>query len=661
MNKRPSDSVGTTSAKKSKVALDELSTEGPLSQADVVYFKKEAIWRQMILYKQQVLKLKGEVKRLTRDVDQSKHISSVLIAWYEQLVALFDVEEGKDDNILVAFNDKVDAKLQTISKQLSKAISSKVAPSDIQSVQQLGTLKSENQILVKENQTLTENIAALESEILALINTYERNESKTLKRVDDARKEIMEQKEEEGKEGESTTTPALPAAAPAAAPQQQTNGSSLDTLTTEVEQLRTSNAILNEQTQALSTSNQELLKKTTALESKLHNLSESDLQDNPIYKRLIKNNQSLQEQISKVNKLNSVNVTKLSELEEKQNEIKKIVEMELVKENESLKQQLEKAEQDLVRVRTTRDELLAKNSLLTSEKEDQKSTESLLELNEIFSKRIEELTKEKFSPMETEHADSLLLLNEIREIESAFKQTRDLTIKKLHTTIDHENQVKKLTIEKNKADQKYFATMRLKDSLTNENKVLKQQVAKSQDLIKNLNELEVTYLNKIDILSKSLLDYKIIKENSLQENFALQDKVKSLQVTKEALEKDVERKDAKVNTLTSELSQSKDLANKQLLELTKLNKSLASTESLLLKYKANNTSSILEEDEQQIQALRSIAKCSVCTKNWKDTAITVCGHVFCSGCTHERLAARLRRCPTCNKGFSSNDLLTVHL
>lgn len=54
--------------------------------------------------------------------------------------------------------------------------------------------------------------------------------------------------------------------------------------------------------------------------------------------------------------------------------------------------------------------------------------------------------------------------------------------------------------------------------------------------------------------------------------------------------------------------------NEKNLMMGKLEHKLKSTESLLKKYKTNNTSSILQEDERQLEALRSIAKCSVCSK-----------------------------------------------
>ncbi|CAK9435288.1 uncharacterized protein LODBEIA_P57470 [Lodderomyces beijingensis] len=641
-------------SKKAKV-LDELSTEGPLSQADVVYFKKEAIYRQMLNYKEQVLKLQGKAKRLSMESEGVKHVITVLTAWYNQILALFDNNEGTNEDVLVPFPESTDdEKLEQLRRAVSRALSSTLPLNfDATKLQQLSSIKSQNQILARENESLLVQVDQLQKEILGLINSRERNASKTLKRVDDSRKEVSE----DVKVKEETPQPV---------PSGDQNGNSRDVgdeqwekLNLELEQLKSCNQVLNSQLEEMTGSNKALLLKTTALESKIHNLDESDLQENVIYKKIVKNNQSLQEQISKVSKLNTVNVAKLTEFEEKHNELKSLIEADIVKENESLKQTLAKVEQDLVRVRTTRDELLGKNTLLSKQIEDQKTAAALLELNAVYSKRIDELIQSRVEV--SGDAKIELLNNEIKEIESAFKQTREFAMKKMSTAIDHENQVKKLTIEKNKADQKYFASMRLKDSLSSENKVLKQQVAKSQDLVKSFTELESNYLNKIEVLTKSIVDYKIIKENSLQDNYNLQDSIKNLNVIKDSLEKDVERKEAKIVSMTTEVVELKDQLNKQSLQLDSLRKEFANAESLINKYRTNNTDSIIQEDEQQLEALRSIAKCSVCTKNWKDTAITVCGHVFCSKCTQERLAARLRRCPTCNKGFSINDLLTVHL
>lgn len=84
-------------------------------------------------------------------------------------------------------------------------------------------------------------------------------------------------------------------------------------------------------------------------------------------------------------------------------------------------------------------------------------------------------------------------------------------------------------------------------------------------------------------------------------------------------------------------------------------------------YNMNKPSSLattnLDEDSmaEELENFRTLVYCSLCSKNWKNMAIRTCGHVFCEDCCKERLAARMRKCPTCNKPFSSNDLLMVHL
>ncbi|KAK6888404.1 E3 ubiquitin-protein ligase BRE1 [Candida tropicalis] len=626
----------------------------------------------MIQYKQQVVSLRSDVIRLQRESNTSKHIITVLTAWYEQILGLFgEIDKQESAELLVAFEKNVDEKLENLRTKLSGLLSNKVVFDESKYEKIAGEfalVSRENQQFQIEKSSLSEKIEQLESKIEELIKERDRSVSKTLQRVDASRRVENSEEEEEapvsqpnGSHKENSVSPV--------------DSEELDRLKSEVEQLKSANKLLSEQVEQLTKDNQSLIQQSVNLEKKLHNLEESDLQDNIFYKKVVKNNQSLQQQISSVTKLNSSNASKLNELEKQQNDLKNLISSEILEENEKLKQQLHESENNLVRIRTARDDLLAKNAILSTQLQDEKTNESLIKLNEELSKRIEHLTKEKLdsivgSPSEDKlkelSQDELIqkigqLNEEIKEVELAFKQTREITLKKLNSSIDQENLTKKLAIEKNKADQKYFAAMRSKDSLSNENKLLKAQINKSQELIKNLNELEKKYLNKIEILGNQLVDFKTIKENSLSENSKLQEDLRSVTIAHDTLQQELERVNEKLESTLKEFTSLQDVNKKQEIELTKVEKQLKSTEDILQKYKSNNTNSLLQEDEQQLEALRSIAKCSVCSKNWKDTAITVCGHVFCSKCTQERLAARLRRCPSCNKGFSANDLLAVHL
>jgi len=69
----------------------------------------------------------------------------------------------------------------------------------------------------------------------------------------------------------------------------------------------------------------------------------------------------------------------------------------------------------------------------------------------------------------------------------------------------------------------------------------------------------------------------------------------------------------------------------------------------------------LGNQSSEYEMLRTLAICTVCRKNFKDTAIKTCGHVFCKDCVEERLTSRSRKCPNCNKSFGSNDHMKVTL
>ncbi|KAK6458745.1 E3 ubiquitin-protein ligase BRE1 [Scheffersomyces xylosifermentans] len=697
--KRSVSDTPSVDAKRQK-PLQELSEDGPLTQSDVVYFQKEAIWRQMVAYKEKTQSLSRQLRKLEVKYESNQRKLHVLDSWYGQIINVFSSKvkpsSKTDENLLAKLNDIEDSVLQTRRNEIlqvltplienvksASASNSEVLVEKLEILNsELASIQAENQTLLASKADLEVKIDELQQEIFTLTKQKERQHSKTLKRVDDSiyvddsngsvkhetsenatplKQDSTHSKEESEAKGEIKSE------------ESNIDKEEIERITAQLEELTSTNTLLTKQIQEITEKYNKSQQEIVQLDNKLHHLEEADLADNAHFKRIVKNNQRLQEQISQLSKINSGNIAKLNDLEKNQDNIKDLIQKEILEENENLKQQLHKSETDLVRIRTARDDLISKQAILKSQVEDQKTNDELKNLNKVFSDRISQLESEQVEKLseDTNKLNDLtkeeliarinLLSKEIKEIELAFKQTRDISLKKLNTAVDDENLIRKLTIEKTKADQKYFASMRLKDSLQSENKVMKAQIGKSQELIKNFNDLEKNYLNKIEILNKSLNDYKAIKENSLQENTQLLDSMKSLQASKESLEKEIKRYSQVVESKTAEITSLQAELNRSKVTNTKLEKNLNSTESLLKKYKQNNTSSILQEDEQQLEALRSIAKCSVCSKNWKDTAITVCGHVFCHSCTQERLAARLRRCPSCNKGFSANDLLSVHL
>lgn len=654
----------------SKKPLELLSESGPLTQQDVVYFKKEAIWRQMNYYKLQVSELTRELSKYEKRYQTFVAVHLLLESWFSSVLRACDQESPKPIDLSASSSDielLLEERRSTLAKLLKPLI--KDESEDEPKFLDLVKLEADKQLGEQLRASLEEQLLTLQTKLQNLQKIEDRKESATLKRIDTANVKAEEPQQEKESNGTHSAKTEADKALEAVSTAEKEE---LEKLKIEYLQLKAGFSAIENEMNAVNVKLVQAEKLNEELQGRLGNLSESDLSKCSRYVSVIEHNKSLTESLAQANKLKDELVNKLKELEENDGNARKRINTSLEEENQQLKENLSKTENDLVRIRAARDELLGKQTILKLEIESKKTNEELFKLNSVLNERLKALEESRLKEFDAdENLNQLekpelvqrlqILSEEVKDIEQAFQQTRDVSLDKLKGTVDQEGLVKKLTIEKQKADQKYFASMRLKDSLVSENKILKTQIAKSQELVTKLNDLEKGYLSKIDLLTKSVDDFRLIKEGSIHETTKLQENLKHLSKTREVASREVHQLKGEVADLKKARADlSAELKTKTISE-SKLEAKLRATENLLSKYKLNNTSSILQEDEKQLEALRSITKCSVCSKNWKNTVITVCGHVFCDGCVQERLAARLRRCPSCNKGFSLNDLLSIHL
>lgn len=324
---------------------------------------------------------------------------------------------------------------------------------------------------------------------------------------------------------------------------------------------------------------------------------------------------------------------------------------------DALKKHNAMLEKDLVRIRATRDELTSRIAILESQKP---KSELLADLQKVLDLQKERIEKMENKPVETTND---AVMKELQDLERAFKELTQLAHKKYSDHISQESIVSKLTVEKTKADQKYFTAMRSKDSILIENKNLSKNLHKSNELINQLKEIERTLQSKVESLNKQIhlsqSNEKRLMESSKAVSLKIMDLTSELGKTKKVVEslqgeraKHIEqdtRLESNIHSLQSQNSALKLQLSQAENKAKKLHKSLISN---------GGDNSIIAEE---LDNFRTIVYCSLCSKNWKNTAIKNCGHVFCEECCKERLAARMRKCPTCNKPFGSADLLVVHL
>lgn len=675
--KRKFDDNDDPELQPSKKPLQSLSTQGPLTQQDVVYYKKEAIWRQMRFYKLQAVEVKSELQRYETRYKAFVASHLLLEGWYSTVVKAMGEQPVEELNLASISTTKLEGVLAQRQEQLVNLfkVSGITSEDALAKLADFVTLEAERNEARTLQVTLENKLASLEAQIAELQMAKDRFESATIKRVQVNNKQKIEESEATTNGNPTEDSPKLDTeSSGVSAEQASADKQELECLKVEFELMKAGLATL---TETLKSANAKLLtaeQSNSQLSQALTNLNEPELLNSAKYVNLLSQNKSLNETNSQLLKLKEELVARLGELEEKQSSLLTTVSSEITEENKHLKELLAKAETDLARVRAVRDELIGKQAVLRLELEQTKPSSEAVALIDTLNQRLHKL-EERLSAEYSVEADAKLealdkpdlikhlqiLSAELKDLETAFQETRNLALDKLKDSTDKDGLVKKLTVEKTKADQKYFASMRVKDLLSAENKILKSQITKSQELVLKHSDIEKTYVAKIDLLNKSLNELRAIKESSIRENSKLYDSVKGLTRSREGAVKEISQLKEELGALSKAKESLVEECSDLKYTYSKLQGKLKATENLLQKYKSNNTSSILQEDEKQLEALRSITKCSVCSKNWKNMAITACGHVFCDGCVQERLNARLRRCPTCNKGFSANDLLAVHL
>lgn len=685
-------------AKRIKLELSE--PEEPLTQSDVIAFQKEALFRCLNTKRTELEALKQQYQSIDKNFDEiSKRISATTAICTTAATHLQNVcQDPSDKKICEDIANGDEQVIMNMSSQFLEILykhssNTNTSNADIdlfsRELKKLNSIKHELRL---QNSKLKDEIESVKKYYSDIIKRYDREDSLTVKRV------FSKEKTDEESDVQETTKDAQPNGSEVKTEVKQeqngnpeTNGTTIPPTGTDVMSdserkkivLKYENEISDLQTQLKS------LKNMVDELEKLKSINEVELVQlrNSMSKLIADDNakdeekNGLLQQLEKVKdsnkELTTVNETFLSKFQELSREkdiyIEKLSgEFETALEN--IKEQNLVLEKDLVRVRTTRDELLSKISIL--EAETAKST-MISDLQKAL-----DICKEQWDKIDTrnnETPDKDALMKEIRDLESGFKDLSNLVHTKYSEYLNHESVISKLTIEKTKADQKYFASMRSKDSILVENKNLSKSLAKSNELILQLKDSDKLYKQKIENMHKQLTLSQNNEKRLLDSNKATNLKVmelnseivkqkkllESIENEKASLIKNVTETEGIIKEKDMELSTIKNDVENLTKKYKKLEQALFDeNKGKQLKARSGSPGAMNSEEDamaEELENFRTLVYCSLCSRNWKNMAIRTCGHVFCEDCCKERLAARMRKCPTCNKPFSSNDLLMVHL
>lgn len=672
---------------------------------DIEAYQKDAIMRQMREYKREKNTVETQLSELEgRSKYHDDHLRTI-DAWFDQLVDEIRVLSGEKLDASSgdpSANGTVPAALlfedsETFKKHLAKrkdkivssltGLFAKYPPAspevaDLQD--QLSKLLAAEKDHIVQLQRLSTEKEQLSDRLDTATHRYLVAEKKI-----DRIKSIQVQKLEQAAVASSTVKEETPAATNGA---ESANGkaSSPGLVSEEVEtaknQAVAEAAKRKEQLGQVEQENKKLTEEVTSLKVKFSLLSDDDYAKTDLFKVLKSQHEDV---IKRINNLEATNIQLREEAQKYQAErtayrikVDDEARSSLAESESSVSQ----AEANLARIRAARDDLLAKNTVLeNSRKNSDASVEQSKELVSACESRIaalesecerlrlqiaeqqtteeaapapSDMTPEELQKKVTNLENQLKLLSgELPSMESAWKKAQTVANKKVIDTVAWEENIARANADKAKADQKYFAAMKVKADLEHQVRALRAQTTKSTEVVSQLKDADALSRSLVDKLEKQTTEMRAQMEELSIQHRQLQQKVSESTIAAEGhakeiteLKKIVEAKDT--NCLAAKQAQREAETERESLsaQVTGLKKQVQT----LKKKSAGDQTSEAATMEQMIM-------CQICKSRLKNTVIKTCGHLFCDQCVQDRLTNRARKCPNCGKAFGSNDTMRVHL
>ncbi|GAA5838520.1 hypothetical protein JCM3766R1_006001 [Sporobolomyces carnicolor] len=285
------------------------------------------------------------------------------------------------------------------------------------------------------------------------------------------------------------------------------------------------------------------------------------------------------------------------------------------------------------------------------------------ELAEKLKER-EESLKVAEAQIKSHEAASNALYGEIDRLSAAWSDLDEQNASKVFNLAHLEEKLQRLGAEKAKADNRYYSTMRQKDSLVSENAVLTKLAERQQHKVETANEMQHSLSEQLAAAEKEIT----LHQDNVR---AYAEQISQLRrENSEALLRS-EQNGKRIAELTALLSERVAQAETEQAARKRAEEQLAKVERQLQQVNAKAASvtaaSSSVSDSSEIRELKKynadlskMLKCSTCNLRFKGVIINRCGHTFCKECVDARLANRQRKCPNCGGMFGKDDVGPVY-
>lgn len=272
----------------------------------------------------------------------------------------------------------------------------------------------------------------------------------------------------------------------------------------------------------------------TNLKARREAWSDEDLVRSDIFKQFKLQNEDLIKRINNVEASNKQLREEAETMRADRSAFRAQLEADANQVTQELEAEIVARDQDLARVRSARDEILAQNTQRKASMDQEKAAiDQIKELAAAKDERISALESEisRLKPAddvdmaETDdgaelpvdelrakykklQVDFRSINQELPSIEKAYRKMKDLAQRKVTDFAALEERVAVLIAEKSKADQKYFAARKDADTRNNEIRSLRHQNSKSAEIIAQLKDHEAQNRSLLGNLEKQLSDLR---------------------------------------------------------------------------------------------------------------------------------------------------------
>ena len=648
-------------------------------------------------YKRERTTLETQLKEMRKKARYHDDHLRVIDSWFRQVIDEVKVVAKDDDDVdmdaesalpsslLFSDQEQFEEHLRSRSKQIKAVISrlfgsTKPPSPDVADLQsQIAKLLAAEKGHVAELQKLQSEKDELEHQLENASLRYMTAERK----IDRAKSVTVAKLEKQALLG---ATRPLEDGGPVKREDSQVNGIADNTeeladLEKELNKIAAASEKQKEQLEKLEEENSRLTHQLTELQTKSAILTDEDYAKTELFKQLKSQHEDV---IKRINNIEATN-TDLKEEATKLRSERTTYQFQLENEQRSaIAEQdsvLAAAEANLARIRHNRDELLADQAVKqASLDQNHEAVKKISELCSAQDDRIRALESEtarltaQSNDMAVDNAelDALsledlraryheldrkynLLNGELASMSTAFQKTSKIANQKTSDFAAMEEKVLKLSMDKTKADQKFFGAMKSKETQAGEVRTLRLQNTKSAEAVSALKEAEASSRALLASMEKQLAELKDALTHKMNEHRTVQQQNITHNLEISRLSSQVTELKNQSTAKDTKLTSTSSACRAAEVEVEELKSSLKDTRRQLETWKSKSGQS------EQYEMLRQVAYCNICKRNLKNTVIKTCGHTFCNECVAERLTSRARKCPNCGRAFGANDHMRITL